>query len=142
MNLPLHLGWAGALEAGLIAFAIGLLAYAVFHRIAARGGWPEGHAIGWAGLAAVVVGAGIDAWNLFYLGVVGLESPLYARIALARIHDADNVGTRAFLEWTGALSGVVAGWIMVRERRQASPSLTIRPLPSSIFTRSKPGPLR
>lgn len=118
MNLPLHLGWVGALEAGLIAFAIGLLAYALFHRIASRSAWPEGQAIGWAGLAAVVVGAGIDAWNLFYLGVVRLESPVYARIALSKIHDADSLGIRVLMEVIGALVGVALGWMLAERRRR------------------------
>ena len=118
MNLPLHMGWAGALEAGLIALVVGLLAYALFHRLALRGGWPEGHAIGWAALAAVVVGAGIDAWNLFYLGVVRLESPVYARIALSKIHDADSLGIRVLMEVIGALVGVAAGWMLAERRRQ------------------------
>jgi hypothetical protein len=35
---------------------------------------------------------------------------------------------------------VNAGVTIVRDRRQATPSLTISPFPSSILTRSKPGP--
>ena len=116
MNLPLPVGWTGVLVAALIAFVIGIASLLFWRWLARRAGFSEAHAIGWACVTAVAIGAGIDTWHLFYLGVVGLESPLYARIALARIHDADNVGTRAFLEWAGALSGVVAGWIMVRER--------------------------
>lgn len=117
MNLPLHLGWAGALEAGLIAMLVGLLAYALFHAIGARARWPEGHAIGWACLAAVVVGAGIDAWHLFYMGVVRLESPVYARIALSKIHDPDGLGIRVLMEIVGALGGVALGWMLAERRR-------------------------
>ena len=58
----------------------------------------------------VLIGAGTDAWNLFYLGISRLESPLYARIALQGIHDPDGLGSRVVLEIAGALTGVVLGW--------------------------------
>ena len=121
MNLPLHPGWAGAFEAGLIALAIGFVLYLVFHALAARLAWTPGHAIGWACLAAVAIGAGIDLWNLFYLGVVKLESPVYARIALSKIHDADSLGIRVLMEVVGALVGVALGW-MLRHRHGAGPA--------------------
>lgn len=116
MNLPLHLGWAGALEAGLIALAIGLLFYLVFHALGERFGWRPGHAIGWAGLSTVVVAAGIDIWHLFYLGVVKLESPVYARIALSKIHDPDGLGARVMMEILGALTGVALAWMAMQAR--------------------------
>lgn len=110
MNLPLHLGLLGALEAGLIAFLVGLLAYALWRWIVRLAGGTVGHAIGWACVTAMAVAAGIDSWNLFYLSVVKLESPLYARLALQGIHDAGSLGTRVVLEITGAFVGVVLGW--------------------------------
>lgn len=110
MNLPLHFGFLGALEAGLIAFVIGLLIYAGWQAVCRALGWSVGHAIGWACVFAIAIGAGIDAWNLFYLGVMKLESPLYARIALKAIHDPDALGTRVVLEMAGAVAGVVLGW--------------------------------
>ena len=114
MNLPLHMGWLGVLEAALIAFAVGMLSFVFWRWLCRRAGWGEARAIGWACVSAVVIAAGVDSWNLFYLGVVKLESPLYARIALAKMHDADFLGTRVFMEWAGALSGVVAGWALFR----------------------------
>ena len=121
MNLPLHLGWPGALEAGLIALVVGLLAFALFHAIGTRARWPHGHAIGWASLVAVAVGAGIDAWHLFYMGVVRLESPVYARIALSKIHDPDGLGIRVLMEVIGALSGVALAWLIAERKRHPRP---------------------
>ncbi|KAF1711449.1 hypothetical protein CSC70_05980 [Pseudoxanthomonas kalamensis DSM 18571] len=110
MNLPLHFGFLGVVEAGLIALLLGMVAYAVWRWLAMRFGWSAGRAIGWACVSALVVGAGLDAWNLFYLGFTRLESPLYARLALASIHDADSLGARVLCEVVGALSGVAIGY--------------------------------
>ena len=110
MNLPLHFGLLGALEAGLIAFLVGVVVYALWAWVCRRAGLRIGHAVGWGAAIGVAIGAGIDAWNLFYIGMVRLESPLYARLALAGIHDADHLGARVLLEVTGALAGTVLGW--------------------------------
>ena len=112
MNLPLHFGWLGVFEAALIAVIVGVLCFLFWRWLCRRTGWGEARAIGWACVSAVVIAAGIDSWNLFYLGVVKLESPLYARIALSKMHDPDFVGTRVFLEWAGALCGVVLAWTL------------------------------
>lgn len=80
MNLPLHFGLLGTLEAGLIALLLGVLVYALWHRVCRWAGWSDGHAIGWACVISVVGAAGIDARNLFYMGMMRLESPLYARL--------------------------------------------------------------
>lgn len=114
MNLPLHTGWLGVLEAFLIAFAVGVLAWLFWRWLAKRAQWAEARAIGWACVSAVAVGAGIDSWHLFYLGVAQLESPLYARIALSKIHDPNTLGTRVLLEWVGALVGVVLAWAVTK----------------------------
>lgn len=118
MNLPLHLGWLGDFEAGLIALAVGLLVYTLVHGLARRGAWAPGHAMGWSLVIACAIAAGIDIWNLFYLGVVRLESNVYARMALSGIHDAENLGTRVVMELVGAMGGVMAamGWWTGRER--------------------------
>ena len=110
MNLPLHLGLLGALEAGLIALLVGLLTYGLLQWIVRKLQGTVGHALGWSFLVAALVSAGIDAWNLFYLGVAMLESPVYARLALHGIHDADSLGTRVVCEIIGAGLGVLLGW--------------------------------
>jgi hypothetical protein len=119
LNLPLHFGWAGVLEAALIALLIGLAMWFAWNWIARRAGFSQAHAIGWACVSAIAIAAGIDSWNLFYLGAVKLESPVYARIALAKIHDPNFLGTRVFMAWTGALCGVVAGWSLTAHRSRA-----------------------
>lgn len=119
MNLELHYGLPGSLEAALIALAVGFVVFALWWQVCRRSGLSHGHAIGWACLAAVAIGAGVDAWNLFYLGMVRLESPLYARLALAAIHDPDQLGTRVVLEVLGALVGVGLGWWAFSSRPSA-----------------------
>lgn len=110
MNLPLHLGLLGALEAGVIALLVGVLAYGLLQWVVRRLRGSVGHALGWGFVIAAVVSAGIDAWNLFYLGMVRLESPVYARLALQGIHDADSLGTRVVCEIIGAAIGMLIGW--------------------------------
>ncbi len=110
MNLPLHMGLLGVVEAMLIAFAIGVLVCAVWQWVCRRFGWTAGHALGWACVFSVAIAAGVDAWNMFYLGMVRLESPLYARMALENIHDPDSLGMRVLAQAAGALAGVALGW--------------------------------
>ncbi|MGV8961607.1 MAG: hypothetical protein ACOH1V_14690 [Stenotrophomonas sp.] len=110
MNLTLHFGLLGSLEAGLIALLLGFFVFYLCQYLCRRAGGSHGLPIAWACGIAVVLGAGIDAWKLFYLGIMRLESPLYARIALASIHDPDELGTRVVLELLGALAGVALGW--------------------------------
>jgi hypothetical protein len=66
----------------------------------------------------VVIGAGIDIWHLFHMGAVKLESPVYARIALAKIHDPNGLGTRVLMEMVGAVSGVAVAWMVAERRRR------------------------
>lgn len=112
MNLPLHFGLLGSLEAGLIALLVGFAVYFLWHKLCGWLRWSIGHALGWSCVIAVVIGAGVDIWKLFYMGMMRLESPLYARLFLATIHDPNELGTRVVLEVSGALAGVaLAYWL-------------------------------
>lgn len=124
MNLPLDFGWLGILEAALIALAVGVLVCGFWQWLLRRGAVGHAQAIGWAMACAVVVGAGIDAWHLFYLGMVKLESPLYARIALQAIHDPDVLGLRVVMEMIGACCGVLLGLALFGKRVPADASPT------------------
>ena len=119
MNLPLHFGLLGSLEAGAIALLVGLLVYFLWHHLCRVFRWSMGHAIGWACVFSVAISAGIDMWKLFYMGIVRLESPLYARIFLSTIHDPNELGSRVVLEIAGALSGVALGWLLFSSRSSA-----------------------
>ncbi|MBB4755380.1 hypothetical protein XarjCFBP7653_16615 [Xanthomonas arboricola] len=110
MNLPLHFGLLGSLEAGLIALVVGVLVFAGIEHIGRRLHFTHGHTLGIACLLSVAIGGGYDIWNLVYTSIVRLESPLYARLALARIHDPNELGSRVVLEVAGAIAGVVVGW--------------------------------
>ena len=119
MNLALHFGWLGVLEAALIALGVGALCYLLFHWIGTRNRWPHGPALGWSCLLALAVATGIDAWHLFYMGVVKLESPVYARMALQKIHDPNFLAARVFMSSVGALCGVALAWMAMQARRRA-----------------------
>jgi len=111
-----HFGLLGTLEAGAIALLVGLLVYFLWSQLCRLLHWTAGHAIGWSCVIAVIISAGIDAWKLFYMGIVRLESPLYARLFLATIHDPNELGSRVVLEIAGALAGVALGWVLFSSR--------------------------
>jgi len=114
----LSLGWAGVAQAALIAFAIGLALSLAAHALAPRFGWREGTAIGVSIGLALLIGAGVDAWHLFYLSIVRLESPMLIRHVLASIHDPGMLGSRVLAEAVGAVAGVMLGWYLALHRRR------------------------
>ncbi len=116
MNLSLHYGLLGSLEAGGIALLVGLLVYFLWHSVCRWMRGTAGHALGGACVIAVVIAAGIDIWKLFYMGIVRLESPFYARLFLSTIHDPNQLGTRVVLEIIGACCGVALGWLLFSAR--------------------------
>ena len=108
----LSTGMAGVLEAAAIALVIGLVVCAVAHPIGRRIGWKQGTEIGVALLITLVAGAGIDAWDLFHLSIIRLESPFVIERTLGEIHDPAYLGTRVVFEFAGAMTGVMLGWYL------------------------------
>jgi len=53
------------------------------------------------------------------MGVVRLESPVYARIALQKIHDPNFLAARVFMSSVGALSAVARAWMAMHARKRA-----------------------
>jgi len=108
----LSTGIAGALEAGLIALAIGALLCAFCHHLGRRAGWKQGTEIGVAFVATLVIAAGVDAWDLFHLSLIRLESPFVIARTLGDIYDPAFLGTRVVFEFCGAAAGVMIGWYL------------------------------
>ena len=110
--MGLSFGMAGVLEAGAIAAAVGLLAALLAHWIGRVSGWKPGTEIGVALVVTLVVAAGVDAWDLFHLSIVRLESPYVIMRTLETIHDPDFLGTRVVFEFAAAVAGVMIGWYL------------------------------
>jgi len=110
--MGLSFGMPGVFEAAGIALAVGLLAALVAHRIARIAGWKQGTEIGVALVATLLVAVGVDAWDLFHLSIVRLESPYVIMRTLETIHDPDFLGTRVVFEFAGAVAGVMLGWYL------------------------------
>jgi hypothetical protein len=108
----LSTGIAGALEAGLIALAIGALVCALCHHLGRRAGWKQGTEIGVAFVATLFIAAGVDAWDLFHLSIIRLESPFVIERTLGDIYDPAFLGTRVVFEFCGAMAGVMLGWYL------------------------------
>lgn len=119
MNLSLHFGLLGSLEAAGIALLIGLLVHVMVHYLTRPLRWAVGHTLAWSFGVSVVIGAGIDIWKLFYMGIVRMESPFYARLFLSTVHDPNELGSRVVLEIIGALCGVALGWLLFSARSAA-----------------------
>lgn len=114
-------GWAGVWQAAAIALGVGLLLSLLTHACAPRLGWREGSAIGVAVLATLALAAGVDAWHLFYLAIVRLESPFVIQRTLGSIHDPGMLGLRVLFEFAAGIAGVMLGWYLathvLRRRR-------------------------
>jgi hypothetical protein len=108
--MGLSYGMPGVLEACAIALAIGLVLAIVLHLYGRSAGWNPGSEIGVGIALTLAIGAGVDAWDLFHLSIVKLESPYVITQTLATIHDPDFLGTRVVFEFAGAVVGVLLGW--------------------------------
>jgi len=108
----LSTGVAGALEAGAIALLIGAILCAFCHHLGRRVGWKQGTEIGVALVVTLVVAAGVDAWDLFHLSIIRLESPFVIARTLGDIYDPAFLGTRVVFEFCGAVAGVMIGWYL------------------------------
>ena len=105
-------GIAGALEAGAIALVIGALLSMAAHFLGRRIGWRHGTAIGVAFVVTLIVAAGVDSWDLFYLSIVRMESTFVIQRTLDAMHDPGFLGVRVVFEFTGAVFGVMLGWYL------------------------------
>jgi hypothetical protein len=108
----LSTGVAGALEAGAIALLIGAILCAFCHHLGRRVGWKQGTEIGVALVVTLVIAAGVDAWDLFHLSIIRLESPFVIARTLGDIYDPAFLGTRVVFEFCGAVAGVMIGWYL------------------------------
>jgi hypothetical protein len=112
----LHTGLAGVAEAALIAFVLGVFFFACFHQLGRRRDWPQGQALGWACIVALLLSSIID---FFLLMQVFRLNPLYPsriKLVLQKIHDPEWLGIRFLAEVFGALAGAVVGWAWVESR--------------------------
>jgi hypothetical protein len=108
----LHFGMAGALEAGAISLLVGVALHGLLHAIGRRNDWSHASEIGWAFVATLLASASVDMWNLLYMGIVPLDSPVTVRRILSTIHDPDTLGVRVVCEIAGAALGVMLGWLL------------------------------
>ena len=116
----LHPGPLGVAEAGLIGLAAGLLAFGCFHRLARRHAWPEGRALGWACVVALVAVGGMDFFQLLQVFRLNPLYPARVEQVLRGIHDPEWLGARFVAESLGALAGAFAGWAWVASRADRS----------------------
>lgn len=110
-------GMTGALQAAAIAAVVGCVLFSLAHALRGVFGWRPGTEIGVAFALALLLAAGVDAWELFSLNIVRLESPFAIQQRLARIHDPDALGLRVVMEFLGAAAGVTLGWLAWAWRR-------------------------
>ena len=110
-------GMTGALQAAAIAAAVAFVLFSLAHALRGFLGWRHGTEIGVSFALALLVAAGVDAWELFSLSIVRLESPFAIQQRLAQIHDPDALGLRVVMEFLGAAAGVTLGWLAWAWRR-------------------------
>ncbi len=110
-------GLIGALEAGAIALAAGLVLFGLIHLFGRTQGWSLGLEISWAYVLGMLLAGGGDLWNLFYFNYGRLQSLQLLRARLAEVHDPDSIGLRVLFEFIGVGVGVFLGWLLLSRRR-------------------------
>jgi hypothetical protein len=110
-------GLTGALEAGAIALAAGLVLFGLIHLFGRTQGWSPGLEISWAYVLGMLLAGGGDLWNLFYFNYGRLQSLQLLRARLAEVHDPDSIGLRVLFEFIGVGAGVFLGWLVIARRR-------------------------
>jgi len=113
-------GIVGALEAGAIALAIGLVLFVLLHLYGRTQGWSLGMEVGWACVGGMILAGGSDMWNLVYFNYGRVQSLQLLKVRLAEVHDPDNLGARVFFEFVGVAVGVFIGWLLVARRRSST----------------------
>jgi len=111
-------GIVGALQAGAIALAIGLVAFVLLHLFGRSQGWNLGIEVGWASLIGVILAGGSDMWNLVYFNYGRVQSLQLLRLRLAEVHDPDSLGARVFFEFVGVAVGIFIGWLLLARRHR------------------------
>ncbi len=105
-------GIVGAIQAGLISAAAGLLLFLLLHWLGRRHRWSAARKIGWSFLLASILTVSGDMWDMFYFNYANLQSLALLRAELARIHDPQSLGLRVLCELLGVSLGVFLGWVM------------------------------
>jgi hypothetical protein len=110
-------GIVGAVEAGVISAAVGLLLFLLLHWLGRRYHWCAAREIGWAFLLAVVLTVSGDLWDMFYFNYANLQSTALLVAELAQTHDPQNLGLRVLCELLGVSLGIYLGWAMTGGHR-------------------------
>jgi hypothetical protein len=106
-------GIVGGLQAGAIAAAIAFFVLLLLHWLTRKQPWNLGRELGVAYLLSLLPSAGGDLWNLFYFNYANLQSPVFLGVALADVHDPDNIGMRVLCEFLGVAVGLLLAWLVL-----------------------------
>jgi len=106
-------GIIGGIQAGAIAAVAGFFMLLLVRWLTRKQRWSLGRELGVAWLLSLLPSASGDLWNLFYFNYANLQSPTLLGLALADVHDPDNIGTRVLCEFVGAAVGLLLAWLVL-----------------------------
>jgi hypothetical protein len=106
-------GIIGGIQAGAIAAVIGFFMLLLVRWLTRKQHWSLGRELGVAYLLSLVPSSSGDLWNLFYFNYANLQSPVFLAVALADVHDPDNIGTRVICEFVGVAVGLLLAWLVL-----------------------------